>query len=152
MFKDLDERATASGRPFDDLASGLANGTITRGRALKLAGASLLGVAGLGAAAREAEAAATCPTDTRPGCSVQCTNTRKDCRCIRTVEGRKACVRPCCSRRTCDSSSDCRRGEVCMKTDCCEGQPTCVRRCSEPLPRRCAEEEAAGTSSSPAWS
>ena len=143
---------TRSGRAFDDLASGLANGTITRRRALKLAGASLLGVAGLGAAAREAEAAATCPRDTRPGCTTLCTNTRKICVCIRTVEGRKACARPCCSRRTCDSSSECRRGEVCMKTNCCGTQPTCLRRCSEPLPRHCADEEAAGTSSSLAWS
>src|SRR5215213_1585452 len=120
----MDELATTgSGRAFDDLASGLANGTITRRRALKLAGASLLGVAGLGTAAREAEAAATCPTDTRPGCEVQCTNTRRLCACIRTVEGRKACVRPCCTRRTCDSGSDCRRGEVCMRTDCCGVRP-----------------------------
>jgi hypothetical protein len=148
-----EQEITRSGRAFDDLASGLANGTITRRRALRLAGASLLGVAGLGAAAREAEAAATCPTDTRPGCLTPCTNTRKECTCIRTVEGRKACVRGCCSNRTCDSGSDCRRGEVCMKTGCCnEDQPTCVRRCSEPLPRRCADVEAAGRSSSPAWS
>jgi hypothetical protein len=135
----MDELATTgSGRPFDELASGLASGTITRRRALKLAGAALLGVAGLGVAAREAEAAPTCPPDSRTGCVVACTNTTKRCACIRTTEGNRVCVNKCCSLRSCNSSSQCRRGEVCIRTGCCrEGIQRCVTRCSEPIPRYC---------------
>ena len=136
---EMDELATTSAHPFDDVASGLASGTITRRRALKLVGAALLGVAGLGAATREAEAAPTCPADTRPGCVVACTNTTKQCSCIRTIEGNRVCVHKCCSLRTCNSSSQCRSGEVCMKTGCCregEGQ-RCVTLCTELIPRYC---------------
>ena len=139
---EMDELATTGwGRPFDELASGLASGTITRGRALKLAGAALLGMAGgLGVAAREAEAAPppTCPPDTRTGCVVACTNTTKQCACITTTEGDRVCVNKCCSLRSCSSSSQCRRGEVCIRTGCCrEGIQRCVTRCSEPIPRYC---------------
>jgi hypothetical protein len=135
----MDQLATTSGRTFDDLASALASGTITRRRALKLAGAALLGVAGLGAAAREAEAAPTCPADTRSGCVVACTNTTKQCSCIRTTEGKRVCVHKCCSLRTCNRSSQCRSGEVCMETGCCrEGEGLrCVTLCTEPIPRYC---------------
>jgi len=132
--------ATRSGRPFDDLASGLASGTITRRRALRLAGAALLGVAGgLGVAAREAEAALpTCPAGTRTGCVVACTNTTKQCACIRTTEGKRVCVNKCCSLRSCTSSSQCRSGEVCIRTGCCrEGIQRCVSLCTEPIPRYC---------------
>ena len=135
----MDELATTRwGRSFDDLASELASGTITRRRALKLAGAALLGVAGLGVAAREAEAAPTCPPDSRSGCVVACTNTTKQCACIRTTEGTRVCVHKCCSLRSCNSSSQCYRGEVCIKTGCCrEGIQRCVRLCTEPIPLYC---------------
>ena len=137
----MDELATTRwGRSFDDLASELASGTITRRRALKLAGAALLGVAGgLGVAAREAKAAPpTCPPDTRSGCVVACTNTTKQCACIRTTEGTRVCVHKCCSLRSCNSSSQCYRGEVCIKTGCCrEGIQKCVSLCTEPIPRYC---------------
>jgi hypothetical protein len=142
-----------SSEEFDALTRGLASRTISRRKALQLAAASALGAAGLGAAAREAQAAPTCPTDTRPGCEVLCTNTKKKCSCIRTVEGRKRCVRPCCSRRTCASSSDCRSTEVCMKTACCNNDvPTCVTLCTEPIPRYCNREKASSASGSTTWS
>jgi hypothetical protein len=137
----MDELAnTRWGRSFDDLASELASGTITRRRALKLAGAALLGVAGgLGVAAREAKAAPpTCPAGTRTGCVVACTNTTKQCACIRTTEGTRVCVHKCCSLRSCNSSSQCYRGEVCIKTGCCrEGIQRCVSLCTEPIPLYC---------------
>jgi hypothetical protein len=135
----MDELATTgSGRLFDALATGLASSTITRRRALKLAGAALLVVAGLGAAPREAEAAPTCPADTRSGCVVACTNTSKQCACIRTTEGNRVCVHKCCSLRSCNSSSQCLSGEVCIKTGCCrEGIQRCVTLCTEPIPRYC---------------
>ena len=37
----------SEGHPFDELTKGLASGTISRGRALKLTGAAILGSAGL---------------------------------------------------------------------------------------------------------
>ena len=138
-----------SGEDFDALTEALASRTISRRRALRLAAASALGAAGLGIAAREAEAAATCPRNQSPDCELHCKHTGgRDCRCIRTTEGKKQCVRPCCSNRTCDSSADCRKTEVCMKTDCCQGQPTCVTRCGARRPRYCEREEQATTSSS----
>jgi hypothetical protein len=134
-------------RSFDDLASGLASGAISRRRALKLAGASLLGAAGLLGSANAAQAAATCPRSGPPisSCERRCTNTPKMCFCIKTVSGNKRCVHPCCSDRTCTLTSQCRRGEVCMKSPCC-GEQQCVKLCSaggrppycdtEPLARR----------------
>jgi hypothetical protein len=61
------EDDTGVQRSFDDLASGLAGGTISRRRALKLAGASLLGAAGLLGVANPAQAATTpmCPVVVR---------------------------------------------------------------------------------------
>ena len=142
-----------SAEEFDALTEALASRAISRRRALKLAAASALGAAGLGAAAREAEAAATCPSKT--GCMRQCTNTRKTCFCIRTTSGKRRCIHPCCSKRTCSSDSDCRSTEVCMKSPCCissNGQPTCMTRCSEPIPSYggCGGGPV-GTSSSTAW-
>ena len=134
-------RYTAGDGSFDDLAQGLASGTISRRRALKLAGASVASALGLTWFASPAEAAPRCPRDTRPGCEVLCTDTRKQCNCIRTVGGDKRCVHPCCSGRTCESNEDCRRSEICMSTDCCgpESERTCVTPCTEPRPDYCGE-------------
>jgi hypothetical protein len=131
------EDDTGVQRSFDDLASGLASGTISRRRALKLAGASLLGAAGLLGSANPAQAAPTCP-GRGAGCFRECRNTRKLCYCIRTVSGARRCVWPCCSGRTCTSGSQCRRGEVCMRLTCCGGtEPTCVKLCDRRRPNYC---------------
>jgi hypothetical protein len=147
-----EQESTGSGRSFDELASGLASGTISRGRALKLAGASLASALGLAWYASPAEAAPRCPRHTRPGCTVECTNTGEECFCIRTVGGNKRCVYPCCSGRTCESKEDCRRSEVCMRTRCCQERPTCVTPCTEPRPRYCEEESAPTSAGDAAWS
>jgi hypothetical protein len=85
------EDDTGVQRSFDDLASGVASGTISRRRALKLAGASLLGAAGLLGVANPAQAATMCPRR-GAGCFRECRNTRKLCYCIRTASGSRRCV------------------------------------------------------------
>jgi len=123
---------------FDNLAAALADRAISRRRALKMAAASVLGAAGLGLAAGEAQAAPTCPRR-GAGCERACKNDRgKDCRCIRTVSGNRRCVYPCCTpnslgRIYCNSTSECGDTEVCVRSLCC-GDPglfagVCMRRC-----------------------
>jgi hypothetical protein len=132
------EDTTGVQRSFDDLASALASENISRRRALKLAGASLLGAAGLLGSANAAQAAPTCPRR-GAGCQRRCRNTRKECFCIRTASGLRRCVHPCCSERTCTSGSQCRSGEICMKSPCC-GTQQCVKLCSERRPGYCPDE------------
>jgi len=123
---------------FDALAKGLASGTISRRKALKLAGAAILG-GGLLAfgPAREAEAA-QCGSES--GCNREC-RTKSNCRCVRTVGGEVRCVHPCCSGRFCNTNRRCRDNEVCMTINCCgstEGREgVCVRRCGAPRPGYC---------------
>jgi hypothetical protein len=129
------EEHSMSADDFDNLTRALASRAISRRRALQLAAASAIGAAGLGVATREVEARPTCPR--RSSCDRRCKNTRKMCSCIRTTEGNKVCVHPCCSNRECNRTSQCERGEVCLKSNCCEGK-VCVKRCTEPRPRTCA--------------
>jgi Cys-rich repeat protein len=131
---------------FDELARGIASGTISRSRALKLAGAALLGggvlssffskEAGAGGATRP-----RCPRDRRPGCTTRCTGTEEECVCHETTEGRKRCVHACCEGvgGRCRSSADCPSGQVCSKTvrRCCEEaeeRPACVTLCHKQSP------------------
>jgi hypothetical protein len=148
------EDDTGVQRSFDDLASALASENISRRRALKLAGASLLGAAGLLGSANAAQAVPTCPSSGPAirSCERRCTGTgtRKVCFCIRTVAGNKRCVYPCCSGRTCARSSQCRSGEVCMKSPCCGGQQ-CVKLCSERRPGYC-DREPTPTARGASWS
>jgi len=136
------EDATGVEHSFDVVAKGLAENSISRRQALKLAGASLLGSA-LGAAgllrfAAPAEADAFCPIIVSAGCSLWCKSTEphlpaEDCMCIKTVSGSRECVRPCCSWYLCSLNIHCRSNEVCMRSPCCNnGQPTCVRKCGQP--------------------
>ena len=148
------EDDTGVQRSFDDLASALASENISRGRALKLAGASLLGAAGLLGSANAAQAVPTCPRTGPPisSCDRRCRNTRKVCFCIRTVSGAKRCVYPCCSGRTCSSSGQCLNGEVCMRSPCCSATaPTCVKLCSLSRPSYCPTATARSAGGS-AWS
>jgi len=130
---------------FDEVAKGLAENSISRRQALKLAGASLLGSA-LGAAgllrfappaeAQEPGALAfvTCNPLFSAGCSEECITSKEslqDCRCIKTTSGDRVCVHPCCSDRICSENKECHDGEVCMRLPCCnDGQKTCVKKCT----------------------
>ena len=141
-----------STQDFDNLTKALANRSISRRRALQLAAASALGVAGLGVATRKAEAAPRCPRH-RTGCHRLCRNTNKICVCIRTVEGKRVCVHPCCGE-LCESGADCGENEVCMRSGCCNesGLPTCVTRCTAPDPNYCGVEGEPLRTSSTTWS
>lgn len=133
---------------FDALAKGLASGTISRRKALKLMGTAILGAGVLtvfstGEADADVEAAdVECP-DSRVGCNTRCRETGR-CRCVRTVTGNSRCVRPCCSRRTCTTNAQCNSGELCMTTNCCRksgaNHGVCVTQCQEPRPNYCDRE------------
>ena len=131
--------ATEEVHSFDELAKGLAKGTISRGRALKLVGSAILGGGFLTLVPGVAEARTPkCPSGGGTGCFVQCTHTSRPCTCIRTTEGTKTCVWECCSGRGCSSSSSCRSNEVCVKTACCGGvSGTCTRLCTSSQPNYC---------------
>jgi len=133
---------------FDELAKGLASGTLSRRKALKLISTTILGTGVLAFFPGVSTAAegARCP-DSGTGCDVECRGDiarKRDCRCIRTAEGKRKCVRPCCSNRGCDSSSDCRSGEVCMRTECCgDVRGVCAPKCTAERPNYCDDSAAA---------
>jgi hypothetical protein len=92
------------GASFDDLAMGLNSGAISRGRAIKLAGAALLsGALGVFAAAGPAEARRRCR--------------RNEVRCVRRRNGRRRVF--CCPRAEVQLTS-CRTAivrDLCVRID-----------------------------------
>jgi hypothetical protein len=135
---------------FDGLASSLAGETISRRRALQLAGATVLASAGLGVAASEAEAQPRCP-ETGTGCRRCCeAGRRKRCICLRTEAGRRRCVWQCCPEGNfidpCESNAGCPGDMICIRREqvenCCENienqnftsDGVCMFRCDEPRP------------------
>ena len=145
MLTEDQTTAATQKHSFDELAKGLADGTISRRRALKLIGTAVLGAGFLGSFAGQA-GAITPRCSNGVGCNNQCTHTGgRDCRCVRIAETtstgthRKKCVRPCCSNRGCNASSDCRSTEVCMFSTCCNDvRGVCVTLCTEPRPNYCS--------------
>lgn len=138
-------RVTTEENSFDALAKGLASDTISRRKALKLAGAAILGGGVLALFPQPAEAA---ECGSRVGCDRRCRNTNR-CRCVRTSTNSVRCVRPCCSGRTCNQNRDCRSTELCMTTDCCGStggnQGVCVTKCHEPRPGYCDRRKGSST-------
>lgn len=139
------ERSAIEEHSFDGLAKGIASGAIPRGRALKLAGAAILGSA-LGAfslsenaQARTKKCRATSFVDPRcsgVSCSTGCTGS--NCSCIQTTENNFVCVEKFCpsSPTSCTTSTQCSGGQVCMSSDCCHGSGNvCATLCgSTPTP------------------
>jgi len=133
---------------FDVLAKGLASGTISRRRALKLVGAAILGggvltlLPGVAQGQVEVEAAQGCPEGQRAINNKRCpTNScaagQAGCRCAETVNGNKRCVKfqksDCPNTDQCDSNDDCAGDEVCIKVGGCCGQSRrnlCAKACS----------------------
>ena len=131
---------------FDEVAKGLAAGTISRGRALKLTGSALLGggllalfpgVAGAQSSivpddevsverreTRRCERGAAINNQICPG--HKC-GRRRGCFCATTVSGATRCVNlrnaQCPGRDECDRNNDCPRGEVCLRVGGCCGHP-----------------------------
>jgi hypothetical protein len=131
---------------FDELSRGLAAGAISRGRALKLAGAAILGSAGLltlfpgVAGARSDPQCRGEPSFNNRNCRGASTcrgRINQNCACAKTVSGDKRCVQlrnqlPCPGRDQCDGRGDCRRGAVCIQVGGCCGHPRrnlCIDLC-----------------------
>ncbi len=130
---------------FDEVAKGIASGTISRRRVLKLTGTALLGSGLLAMFPGVAGAQSIVPDDEvsveghrNPGCQGEaainnrkCPNNRcgrgHSCFCAQTVSGEKRCVNlknaVCPNRDECDRDRDCPRGEVCIKVGGCCGRP-----------------------------
>jgi hypothetical protein len=143
---EIARRGDASeGQLFDELSKGLASGAISRRRALKLAGAAILGSTGLLALFPRVAGAQSIMDETEPtiaasdpGCrgepainNRRCPNNicrgREDCLCAETVHGDKRCVEllfeSCPRRDQCDDSRDCPKGEICIKVGgCCRNR------------------------------
>ncbi len=125
---------------FDELARGLATGTLSRRKALKLVGAALLGGA-LGffslQGRAEGQACVGAKIDNDRCVANRCGGTRRrPCFCAETVAGNKRCVNlqgeTCPSTDQCDSNADCPVDELCINIGGCCGNPgrnLCVRRC-----------------------
>ncbi len=147
-----EEALTGGGYSLDELAKGMASGTISRGRALKLVGTAFLGgalsflsfadVAEARLRRRRRRRGARCPSST--GCNTRCTNTNLDCACVRTTEDTRVCVHPCCSGRACNSSfgTRCRSDEVCVTSGCCNTpnnrEGVCAKVCRGERPDYCS--------------
>jgi hypothetical protein len=118
---------------FDEVAKGLAQGTITRGRALRLVGAGLVStILGSIVGPGIAEAAPTCPSG-GPGCNARCKHTSgQNCICVKLANGNTRCVFPFCGP-PCTKNANCPSGWVCSKTarKCCgTSSSLCVPLCN----------------------
>jgi hypothetical protein len=118
---------------FDDLAKGLNDGTVSRGRALKLVGAAILSSSLMPLFPRQAHASRATRRCLRKGgallstgtchCAHTCTTTAtygtlhchgtKNCLCLQTVEGEGFCTTTGASSNGCSSSTDCSGSNKC---------------------------------------
>jgi hypothetical protein len=112
---------------FDELTRGLASGSISRGRALRLMGAALVGGA-LGSLGGVAAADEECKPLTK-----KCTKNAQCCsgNCSKIGTSRfGTCAAGCTSNGgTCSTSTDCCSGLVCKGPS---GQRTCAESCIPP--------------------
>jgi hypothetical protein len=137
---------------FDEIAKGLASGTISRRRALKLTGMALLGGGLLAMFPGVAGAQSIVPdgvevtAHNNPGCkgersishnscAFNSCGRRRDCFCATTAGGNKRCVslrdERCPRRNQCNTSRQCPGNQYCIQTGgCCPGRPNaCVEPC-----------------------
>ncbi len=135
---------------LDQVAKGLAAGRISRGRAIKLSGAALLGSLGLlslfpAAATAEVSVQAACTgraaVNNRVCPRMENTRCRPNllgrlCACFKTVSGATRCVDvtdglDCPTTDECDSNRDCPGDELCVKIGGCCGsrKNVCARPC-----------------------
>jgi hypothetical protein len=131
---------------LDEAAKGLAAGTISRGKAIKLGGAALLGSMGLlslfaGKAEAQATVAGLCtnkPAINNTKCPRKASSCGAcpTCQCARTVSGKKRCLDfggvECPATDQCDTNRDCTGNEVCVQVGGCCGHPQrnlCVPPC-----------------------
>jgi hypothetical protein len=129
---------------FDEVAKGLAAGTISRRRALKLTGSALLGGALLalfpGVVGAQVSVESACEGRRAFGnrsCNASSCGGNRNCFCARAVSGTKTCVNlrdfRCPKRDQCDRNRDCASGEACIRVGCICGNPRrnlCIPKCS----------------------
>jgi|SRR5215217_3381952 len=135
---------------LDEVARGLAAGTISRRRAIKLSGAALLGGVGVlslfphraGAQVTTQDLCSGKPAISNRKCPQEesfC-GTCPGCQCARTLSGKKRCLdfgpEQCPETDECDANRDCPGDEVCVRVAGCCGGP---RRnlCAAPCPTVC---------------
>ena len=146
---EVNEAARGSERAgLDGLARGLADGSVSRRRALKLGAAGIVaGVAGslgIGAEAsarRRSKSCRRCTGETSclpSDCGVP-TPGFDGCVCVKSASGKKCCAAaPSCEEKKCTKNSDCGGKEICSKEYakfCCgreDGKGVCMRRCRAP--------------------
>src|SRR5215217_920155 len=123
---------------LDELAKGLANGTLSRGKAIRLVGGALLGAA---LAYVPGVAWAACP-EGQTRCGDRCVNLQTNERHCGSCSNRCASNQTCCKGRCvnlqrnerhcgscfhrCDEGQECVSGEcnpLCVQNDCCSGGP-----------------------------
>jgi hypothetical protein len=125
---------------FDEVAQGLASGTISRTQALKLTGSALLGGGLLavfpGAAGAQQGGCSGKSAIDNTNCPRSKCGLNNNCRCATTVRGVKTCVNfrnsVCPTRNQCRRTSDCARGRVCVTVGGCCGHKNrhlCARKC-----------------------
>jgi hypothetical protein len=138
---------------FDDLARGLADGSLTRGKALRLMGAALVGGTLGSLGIREAAA-------DRPGCKREgknCTRTDQCCSNLVCLSGTcqtpatsttetptTTTTPPCPPLPACTDTCPCPSGQTCLNGACCVmlSNGTCAKPCTcDPF---CTGEECAG--------
>ena len=138
---------------FDNLTAALADRSISRGRALRLAAAGVLGAAGLGVASQARAQVDTATHNQCPrrgsGCCRRCEHTgARVCVCVRKINGERRCVHQCCPTtvRQCERTAQCPDGQVCVRqancARCLRGQAStasgvCMVRCAERNPENC---------------
>jgi hypothetical protein len=148
----------SEGKFFDELSRELASGTISRRRALKLAGAAILGSTGLlslfpgaagaqntldqmgltAAAVGQGGCAEGEPAINNRECRPNPCGGNRNCLCAETVSGNKRCVNlratiACSGTSDCDSNRDCSGDKICIKFGgCCGGRRfnICARPCN----------------------
>jgi hypothetical protein len=139
---------TSEGQLFDKLSRGLASGAISRRRALKLAGAAIVGSTGLlsllpGAAGAQAVVRGGCAEDEPAINNRVCIHNpcggNRNCSCAETVSGNKRCVNfrftiACSGTSSCHSNRDCSGDRICIKFGgCCPGSRRnniCISPCN----------------------
>jgi len=141
---------------FDEMAKGLAAGTISRRRALKLTAAAIVGSSGLLAVFPSmARAQGTVgemalnatvvgqggckdgePAISNRSCRANQCGSKRMCLCAKTVSGSKRCVNvlnaECPRRDECDSNRDCPGDRICIQAGGCCGHARrnkCLRPC-----------------------
>lgn len=129
---------------FDELAKEIASGALTRRRALKVAGVSLLGSMVLGlipgvAEARKKKRCPKCPTPPTCGAGIstncfQCGTPRQGdlCSCVVGSDGTPRCVSFLRGTfPTCTTNTDCTGGQICVDfTSCGPFGKQCAFPCS----------------------